>query len=122
MQGTSVTSSNRAARSLSSAGDRTQTFVALDGLRGIAAIAVAARHAPYLWAAGAPTGFLRESYLAVDFFFILSGFVIAQAYERRLAGTLTWRGYMALRLERLYPAILGGLALGVVFTAWSIAH
>lgn len=83
----------------------------LDGLRGVAALAVVGSHFENL---SGHSLHLQHSGVAVDFFFILSGFVIAQAYERRLAGTLTWRGYMALRLERLYPAILGGLALGVV--------
>jgi peptidoglycan/LPS O-acetylase OafA/YrhL len=57
---------------------------------------------------------LRHSGGAVDFFFVLSGFVIGQAYGRRLAGALSWGAYMRLRLIRLYPAILGGLLLGVV--------
>ncbi len=56
---------------------------------------------------------LRHSGVAVDFFFILSGFVIAQAYERRLGAGLGWGAYMRLRLRRLYPAILGGLAIGL---------
>ncbi len=56
---------------------------------------------------------LQHSGVAVDFFFILSGFVIGQAYERRLAEGLAWGAYMRLRLRRLYPAILGGLAIGL---------
>jgi peptidoglycan/LPS O-acetylase OafA/YrhL len=83
-------------------GDR---YLALDGLRGIAAVAVVFRHAhvqaaPFL-----------HGYLAVDMFFLLSGFVIAKSYEPRLAeGWLTLGAYMRQRLERLYPMlVLGGL-------------
>ena len=68
-----------------------RTFVTLDGLRGIAALAIVARHAPVLFNSvsiyvqsdiGKPTalGPFFESYLAVDFFFALSGFVLAHAY------------------------------------------
>jgi peptidoglycan/LPS O-acetylase OafA/YrhL len=83
----------------------------LDGLRGVAALAVVGSHFENL---SGISLHLRHAGVAVDFFFILSGFVIAQAYEDRLAGGLGWRAYMALRLERLYPAILGGLFLGLI--------
>lgn len=82
----------------------------LDGLRGVAALAVVGSHFENL------SGFqlhLQDAGAAVDFFFILSGFVIGQAYEPRLLGGLSWRAYMGLRLGRLYPAILGGLIVGL---------
>jgi peptidoglycan/LPS O-acetylase OafA/YrhL len=69
-----------------------RTFVTLDGLRGIAALAIVARHAPVLFNSvsiyvqsdiGKPTALFFESYLAVDFFFALSGFVLAHAYGQR---------------------------------------
>ena len=55
-------------------------FPALDGLRGMAALAVLVLHLPPL------SGFVFHAYLAVDLFFIMSGFVIAHAYEERLLG------------------------------------
>ncbi len=75
----------------------------MDGLRGIAALAIAARHAPFLWQAGHPTGVLQRSYLAVDFFFVLSGFVLSYAYSERFETGMTARQFMLARLVRVYP-------------------
>jgi peptidoglycan/LPS O-acetylase OafA/YrhL len=84
--------------------DDARTFVALDGLRGFAALLVACRHAPFLWAIpGTPTGFLKNSYLAVDLFFVLSGFVLEYAYGQRLRAGMPVSSFMAARLRRLYP-------------------
>ena len=83
----------------------------LDGLRGVAALAVVGSHFENL---SGISLHLQHSGAAVDFFFILSGFVIAQAYEDRLEAGLGWAAYMVLRLKRLYPAILGGLFIGLV--------
>jgi len=86
-------------------------FLVLDGMRGIAAFAVILDHvsSPSLqvWFPG--------RYLAVDFFFVLSGFVLAHAYGKKLEqGTLSPIGFMHIRLIRLYPLYLLGLVLGVV--------
>jgi peptidoglycan/LPS O-acetylase OafA/YrhL len=59
---------------------------------------------------------LPEAYLAVDFFFLLSGVVVAHAYERRLKAGQTL-DYMLKRAVRLYPMILIGAALGALFYA-----
>ncbi len=84
-----------------------QRLLLLDGMRGIAALAVVAFHMPR-------TGpsFFAEAWLAVDFFFLLSGFVMARAYGSRF-DTMGFREFMRARLRRLYPAILVGLALAV---------
>ncbi len=59
-----------------------------------------------------------SSYLVVDFFYILSGLVIANAYGRRLDEGLPWTGFMRLRLTRLYPMLFAGvLVAGLVFLA-----
>jgi peptidoglycan/LPS O-acetylase OafA/YrhL len=89
------------AKSVSEGGAR--AFVTLDGLRGIAALAIAARHAPFLWPEGYPTGVLQKSYLAVDFFFVLSGFVLSHAYSSRFESGLTVRQFMIARMVRIYP-------------------
>jgi len=74
-------------------------FSYLDGIRGLAAIFILTRHTPEYWV----NSFYR-SYLAVDLFFILSGFVIAHAYDRKLAdNTLNTRKFMLVRFIRLYP-------------------
>jgi peptidoglycan/LPS O-acetylase OafA/YrhL len=78
-------------------------FAVLDGLRGAAALAVALRHLPFIWPAAYPAGVLRESYLAVDFFFVLSGFVLAHAYSDRFRTGMSLTQFMLVRLVRLYP-------------------
>ena len=80
----------------------------LDGMRGVAALAVVALHLKDSLGISAPPA----SYLAVDLFFMLSGFVLAQAYGARLAGPLSPWGFIRLRLIRLYPLYLAGLVVG----------
>jgi peptidoglycan/LPS O-acetylase OafA/YrhL len=88
-------------------------YFTLDGMRGIAAIAILTVHGgSFFGAFGLP-----EGSLAVDFFFALSGFVVAEAYSARLAQTLTWIKFMRLRLVRFYPLYLLGTLLG--FVPWA---
>jgi peptidoglycan/LPS O-acetylase OafA/YrhL len=90
-----------------------QRFVLLDGLRGIAALFIIQRHAEGLLGDALPS-----SYLGVDLFFGLSGFVLAHAYGSALAdGRLSALGFMKARLLRLYP--LYGLSL-VLMTAFFV--
>ncbi|CAN5751886.1 acyltransferase [soil metagenome] len=84
-------------------------YATLDGIRGIAAALVAMRHAGALF----PGWDFPNSGLAVDLFFVISGFVIASAYDRRLADGLTPGAFMRIRLIRLYPLYLAGLLLGL---------
>jgi peptidoglycan/LPS O-acetylase OafA/YrhL len=56
--------------------------------------------------------FLPHAVLAVDFFFLLSGFVIGYAYEHRLLANLSVTGFIRIRLIRLYPLILVGTIFG----------
>lgn len=99
-----------------------ERFEVLDGLRGIAALAVLGHHAEQVrsWThvvAGATTYF-SNGYLAVDFFFMLSGFVIGAAYEDRLrSGRMHAVTYMKIRMIRLYPALLCGAVLGLLVGA-----
>ena len=86
-----------------------QHFLMLDGLRGVAAIAVAIYHACAVFGG---TQLLPKAFLAVDFFFLLSGIVVAHAYEGRLQqGQI--REYFERRLIRLYPMIIVGALLGM---------
>lgn len=78
----------------------------LDGLRGVAALSVMLHHA---WVGNS------HGWMLVDFFFCLSGFVIAKAYEGKLgAGLPLWR-YMGLRLLRIYPMLFIGGVIGLLF-------
>ena len=89
-------------------------FIALDSLRGVAAIAVMLFHmGPFGWLAGMP--FLRNGWLMVDFFFVLSGFVIANSYGGRLAQGFSRRHFMALRLGRVVPLHLAAVLAASAF-------
>lgn len=93
-----------------------QRFATLDGLRGLAALLVLVWHALGKHPQYQPLG---SAYLAVDLFFMLSGFVVAFAYEDRLRGGMTFRSFWLVRLVRLYPLYLLGTAIGaLVATAW----
>ena len=85
-------------------------FVVLDSWRGIAACLVALFHLDaYSHLYGVP--FLRNSWLFVDFFFVLSGFVIAANYQQRLLEGFGIGRFLLLRLGRLYPLHFTMLAL-----------
>lgn len=91
----------------------------LDGFRGVAALAVAARHVPGIWTSGSPSGVLFESYLAVDLFFVLSGFVLTHAYADGLRARMSMGQFALLRLIRIYPLYL--MAIGI-FVFIELAH
>lgn len=74
----------------------------LESLRGIAACLVILFHSPFT-AGEKNLSFISNSYLFVDFFFVLSGFVIALAYSSRISEGLTFKSYIILRLGRVYP-------------------
>lgn len=78
-----------------------RSFVVIDGLRGIAALMIVVYHANYFFAHQP-----KEAFLAVDFFFTLSGFVLAYAYGERLRSGLSARQFVQIRLIRLYPLYL----------------
>lgn len=84
-------------------------FVTLDGMRGVAALVVAVLHVSRM----AGLDVAPHANLAVDFFFVLSGFVIAHAYDDRLGRSLTAREFVKRRLIRLHPLIVLGAAIGL---------
>lgn len=88
----------------------------LDGLRGVAALLVIWYHVfeGFAFAGGGLITTINHGYLAVDFFFMLSGFVIAYAYDDRWRkGTLTLKGFFKRRLIRLHPMVLMGALVGL---------
>lgn len=87
-----------------------QTFVALDGVRGVAALAVMMFHIAWWPGFGRP---FPSAYLAVDLFFGLSGFVVAHAYSPRLTKGLSALAFLRVRVVRLWPLYALGLAVGV---------
>ena len=89
----------------------------LDGLRGVAAVLVVWYHIfeGFQFASGAPTiTVVNHGYLAVDFFFLLSGFVIGYAYDDRVGKTLTLGTFFKRRLIRLHPMVIMGAVIGLV--------
>lgn len=100
--------SNTASESYAAGSAQVHRFVVLDGLRGIAAFAVIADHVP----SDLVRALIPGRYLAVDFFFILSGFVLCHAYAERLKSRIRTFGFLRIRLIRLYPLYALGLLLG----------
>ncbi len=93
-------------------------FYLLDGLRGIAAIAVMIYH--YTQHNG--LHYFAGAWVAVDLFFILSGFVIAHSYTQKISGGMSFRNFLSIRLIRLGPLYLLGLAIGLVAIAVSASN
>jgi peptidoglycan/LPS O-acetylase OafA/YrhL len=83
---------------------------ALDGVRGIAVLAVLLYH----------VGCLPGGWLGVDMFFVLSGFLITDLLmrERQRTGRVSFRNFYARRGLRLLPALIAVLAVTTVWTAW----
>ncbi len=92
-------------------------YALLDGLRGVAALLVVWYHVfeGFQFASGAPIiTVINHGYLAVDFFFILSGFVIGYAYDDRMGRQLTLASFFKRRIVRLHPMVAMGAAIGAV--------
>src|SRR5262245_54602442 len=87
-------------------------FVLLDGLRGVAALAVVIFHFME-WIFDPKTNFIGHGFLAVYFFFCLSGFVIGYAYDERMSkmGAVE---FFKSRLIRLHPLVVMGSVLGLL--------
>lgn len=95
-------------------------FEILDGLRGVAAMIVVAFHLFETYSSGPSEQILNHGYLAVDFFFVLSGFVIGYAYDDRWGRMTTW-GFFKRRLIRLQPMVILGTLIGAFWFYFSAA-
>ena len=94
-------------------------YIRLDGLRGIAALVVVWFHLFEGFATSSIDQRCNHGYLAVDFFFLLSGFVLSYAYDGRLrsisaAQRLSFGSFLRRRIIRLHPMLLLGLVWGAV--------
>ncbi len=85
----------------------------LNGLRGVAALMVIWYHVFEAFATSPIDQKFNHGYLAVDFFFILSGFVIGYAYDDRW-DRMSKKDFFKRRLIRLHPMIVMGTVLGVI--------
>lgn len=86
----------------------------LDGLRGVAALLVIWYHVFEAFATSPIDQRFNHGYMAVDFFFILSGFVIGYAYDDRWKTSMTIKDFIKRRLIRLHPMVIMGAVLGAI--------
>lgn len=102
------------ARRMGAAPGRAAHFPLLDAGRGVAALAVLLHHVAN------ETGWslAKHGHLAVDYFLMLSGFVVAMSYEGRLKAGMTFRDFLGIRVRRLYPVIFLGAVLAT--GAWAL--
>jgi peptidoglycan/LPS O-acetylase OafA/YrhL len=98
----------------------------LDGLRGVAALTVVCFHLFEAYATSHLDQKINHGYLAVDFFFMLSGFVVGYAYDDRW-DTITIKNFIKRRFIRLHPMVVAGAIIGAaVFylqgcAAWDVS-
>ena len=90
-----------------------QHFEILDGLRGVAALSVVTFHFMEWVYADFSRNFIGHGFLAVDFFFCLSGFVIGYAYDDRMA-KMGMLEFFKSRAIRLHPLVILGSVLGLL--------
>ena len=94
--------------------DSKRHYKALDGLRGVAAVVVVMFHLFEPFSNGDHARqIINHGYLAVDFFFVLSGFVIGYAYDDRW-NTMSMGGFFKRRLIRLHPMIVIAMVIGAI--------
>ncbi len=99
----------------------------LDGLRGVAALTVVCFHLFEAFATSHLDQRINHGYLAVDFFFILSGFVMGYAYDDRW-GRMSVREFVKRRLIRLHPMVVMGALIGAAMfytqgcSAWDVTR
>jgi peptidoglycan/LPS O-acetylase OafA/YrhL len=89
-------------------------FASLDAFRGLAAMMVVLYHSQF-FVSTQPNAFVLNSGIFVDFFFVLSGFVMAYSYLERIKNGFGFVRYTILRFARLYPLHLFTLLLWVPF-------
>ncbi|MEO3407683.1 acyltransferase [Mucilaginibacter sp. CAU 1740] len=93
----------------------------LDGLRGVASVLVILYHVFEAISSGSPAGqLINHGYLAVDFFFVLSGFVVAYAYDDRWGKMTQWDFYKR-RLVRLQPMVIVGSLIGAALFYFQVS-
>jgi peptidoglycan/LPS O-acetylase OafA/YrhL len=93
--------------------DSKKHYPILDGLRGVAALLVVAFHVLETYSGNRFNQIINHGYLAVDFFFLLSGFVVAYAYDDRWGKMSQWDFYKR-RLIRLQPMVIMGTIIGAL--------
>jgi len=95
--------------------DMKKHYLILDGMRGVAALMVLGYHLfeAIAFAAGDPEQKMFHGFLAVDFFLILSGFVMGYAYDNEW-DRMSVGMFFKKRLIRLHPMVVMGVFVGLV--------
>jgi peptidoglycan/LPS O-acetylase OafA/YrhL len=104
---------NPANNPISAFPDSKKHYEILDGLRGVAAVMVVSFHLLETHSTSHLDQIINHGYLAVDFFYVLSGFVIGYAYDDRW-GKMTVGGFFKRRLIRLHPMVVMGMIIGAL--------
>jgi peptidoglycan/LPS O-acetylase OafA/YrhL len=101
--------------------DSKRHYQILDGLRGVASIVVIVFHVLESFTGGNRfIQIINHGYLAVDFFFLLSGFVVAYAYDDRWGKLTNWDFYKR-RLVRLQPMVVMGSLIGAALFYFQVS-
>jgi peptidoglycan/LPS O-acetylase OafA/YrhL len=112
---------SQAATSTNAVSPAKDHYVSLDGLRGVASLMVVLFHVFETFTNGDPqVQIINHGYLAVDFFFLLSGFVIAYAYDDRW-GRMGVAEFFKRRLVRLQPMVIVGSIVGALLFAFQVS-
>lgn len=93
-------------------------YALLDGLRGVGALIVIFFHFGEAFATSPLDQMVNHGYLAVDFFWVLSGFVIGYAYDSRWKKGMTAGRFMVRRIIRLHPMVILAAVYGLI--AWLV--
>ena len=93
----------------------------LDGLRGVASLMVILFHIGETYSPPCGQQWVNHGYLAVDFFFVLSGFVIGYAYDDRW-NMMSLGGFFKRRLTRLHPMVIAGTVVGACLFFFGAGH
>jgi peptidoglycan/LPS O-acetylase OafA/YrhL len=95
-------------------------YVVLDGLRGVASLLVVVFHLFESYQNNPSRQWINHGYLAVDFFFLLSGYVIGYAYDDRWLA-MSLRNFCARRLIRLQPMVIVGSIIGAILFYFQVS-
>ena len=97
-------------------------YSSLESLRGVAAIMVALFHSGFVYGDKYPV--IAQGPIFVDFFFVLSGFVMAFAYQDKIVNNLGFKSFFLLRVGRVYPLHLFMLLVWVPYIGakWYAYH
>lgn len=102
--------------------DSKPRYEILDGLRGVAAVIVVMFHLFETYSKGVPYQILNHGYLAVDFFFVLSGFVVGYAYDARWGKGMAFCDFCKRRVIRLQPMLVLGTIVGALLFFMGADH